>query len=936
MGPHYVALDLETTGLNRDSDTIIEIGAVRFGAPAALTASRDGVDATFSRLVNPRRPLAGAVQALTGITDGELREAPPLEAVAAELEAFLGDAIIVGHNAINFDVVFLAKAGIRHANAVYDTQELATILLPSFGQYGLAALAAHFGIDFPEQHRALADAEATRRVFLALYDIARRLPAEALGQIAQWLTPTSWRWRGFFGETWEASLRMVPAPVAPAARSAPSLPRPLSPRTDPLAVPLEQPLGVLASARGRPDLFADFDDRAVQKEMAAAVCATQNAGGRLMVEAGTGTGKSLAYLIPAACQALANEHRVVVSTSTINLQEQLTRKDVPALQALMGNGDLRACQLKGRRNYLCLRRFDALSSAPALSDDEALLASKLLVWLEETQTGDRAELRLSPTEEAVWRRLSAEGADCGPDNSPFVVEGTCFLQRARRQAEGSHIVIVNHSLLLSDTATGGRVLPPYEHLIVDEAHHLEDEASRQFGFTCREKELYELLAECESFPAALEGGLRRAPAALAAVSHLAELARTTRQKASAARGRVQELSAVMKTFMAQHAEATPEQEQRLHINRSMRVQPDWTGIEMGWENLRLALGEAAAALDGLHAGLTAAAEIGMVNQEMLGAQAAGMLVAAQTFLAGLAAAFDEDNPQRVVWVESDRSDGGIVVSWVPLAVDELLQDGLYAGRRSVVLTGATLRTNDSFDYLQERLGLPDAETLALGSPFDYKRAALILLPADMPEPNTADYLEALCGAIAEVARASSGRALVLFTSYAALRAVHAAVSEPLGKEGLTVLGQGIDGSPRQMVRMLAAHPNTVLLGTSSFWEGVDIPGDTLSLLVIARLPFAVPTDPVFAARSALYDDPFSEFALPQAIIRFKQGFGRLIRTKMDRGVLVVLDQRIASKSYGPAFLGSLPACQVRQAPLRQMPDMVQGWLAQRLEAGGRR
>ena len=923
MGPHYVALDLETTGLDRGSDTIIEIGAVRF--------SRERILDTCSRLVNPGRPLGAAVQVLTGITDAELRQAPPLAEVAVELEAFLGDAIIVGHNAIDFDVAFLAKAGIRHGDAVYDTQELAAILQPSLGQYSLASLAAHFGIDFPKQHRALADAEATRRLFLALYEIACGLPAEVLGQIGQWLTPTSWRWRGFFCEAWEASLNRQPT-ATPAPGRAAALPRALSPRPTPAPISVPDALAVLASAQRRPDLFEEFDDRAVQKQMAAAVCQTQNSGGRLMVEAGTGTGKSLAYLIPAACQALANEHRVVVSTSTINLQEQLTRKDVPTLQALMGNGDLRACQLKGRRNYLCLRRFDALRSAAVLSDEEALLASKILVWLSETRTGDRAELRLSPGEEAVWRRLSAEGAECGPDNSPFVVDGACFLQRARRQAEGSHIVIVNHSLLLSDTATGGRVLPPYEHLIVDEAHHLEDEASRQFGFTCREKELYDLLDGCEALPPAIQKALRVAPAGLDVRSHLAGLARTARQKASAARGRVTELSAELRTFMGQHAAATPEQEQRLHINRSMRVQPDWTGIEIAWENLRLALGETAAALDGLHAGLAASGEIGMVNQEMLGAEAAGLLAAAQTLLAGLAAAFDEDNPQRVVWLERDRSDGGIVVSWVPLAVDEVLRDGLYAGRRSVVLTGATLRTADSFDYLQERLGLPDAETLALGSPFDYKRAALILLPADMPEPNTAEYLESLCRAVADVTRSSAGRALVLFTSYASLRAVHAALSEPLGKEGITVLGQGIDGSPRQMVRMLTVHPNTVLLGTSSFWEGVDIPGDTLSLLIITRLPFAVPTDPVFAARSALYDDPFHQYALPQAVIRFKQGFGRLIRTKTDRGVLVVLDQRIASKSYGPTFLGSLPACQVRQVPLRQMPDMVQGWL----EAGSRK
>jgi DNA polymerase-3 subunit epsilon/ATP-dependent DNA helicase DinG len=300
----------------------------------------------------------------------------------------------------------------------------------------------------------------------------------------------------------------------------------------------------------------------------------------------------------------------------------------------------------------------------------------------------------------------------------------------------------------------------------------------------------------------------------------------------------------------------------------------------------------------------------------------------------------------------------MIISWVPLTVDTLLQERVYEGRASIVLTGATLSSGEpsngdrrgpadspeagpsvslgtGFAYIQDRLGLEDAETLALGSPFDYRRAALLLLPKDMPEPNWPEYNEALARAVIELTRVSQGRALVLFTSHSSLQAVHRAVSEPLRREGIAVLGQGLDGSPRQLVRALQARPDTVLLGTSSFWEGVDLAGDVLSLLVIAKLPFGVPTEPVTAARSALYDDPFAQYTVPQAVLRFKQGFGRLIRRKTDRGVVAVLDRRILSKQYGRVFIDALPPCTVRPALLREMPGLVGEWLA-RAEVGGQR
>jgi DNA polymerase-3 subunit epsilon/ATP-dependent DNA helicase DinG len=299
----------------------------------------------------------------------------------------------------------------------------------------------------------------------------------------------------------------------------------------------------------------------------------------------------------------------------------------------------------------------------------------------------------------------------------------------------------------------------------------------------------------------------------------------------------------------------------------------------------------------------------------------------QSTVNGMSAALEKDDPERIVWLECERSDGSIVLSSVPLAVDSLLKENLYEGVHSLVLTGATLQAQGSFAYLQERLGLEDAETLALGSPFDYKRAALVIAPRDMPEPEWPGYLDSLSQAIADLVRSSRGRALVLFTSHSSLRATHRIVSEMLREEPIQVLGQGIDGSARQLVRALQSNPNTVLLGTATFWEGVDIAGDALSLLIVARLPFNVPSEPVFAARSAMYDQPFEQYGLPQAVLRFKQGFGRLIRSKTDRGVVVVLDRRIVSKRYGPSFLECLPDCTMREATLREMGGMVEEWLA---------
>ena len=920
MARTYVSLDLETTGLDPQSDAIIEIGAVRF--------TRDAVVDRFDTLVNPRRPIPDRVRSLTGIQQSDVEGAPPIEVVAGDLERFIEGCPLIGSNVVGFDAPVLDVNGIRRSPEIYDTHDLATLLLPGIPEYGLAALAGQLGVDMPVHHRALPDAETARGIFLALVERAAALPPDVLSQVATWLAPTRWPWRGFFGDVWEQVASDGRVPGRPFALSRPDLPPPLQSRDAERPVDPEEAQGVLGSAASRSDVLPQFEERPQQRAALRAVAEALNQGHRLILEAGTGVGKSLAYLIPSALHGRANGSRVVVSTATINLQEQLTGKDIPAMEALLPpDGGVRACQLKGRRNYLCLRRFDALRATPDLNDDEARLASRVLIWLTQTESGDRAEMRLSQGEEAIWRRISADGAECSSDNSPFVVEGTCFLQRARRRAESSHLVVVNHALLLSDIAYGGRVLPPYQHLIIDEAHHLEGEATRQLGFSAGDREVAEVLDHAEGLRASVGALVSGSTAALAPASPLTGVAAAIAEAGAGARPRSQEFGRQLAAFLKEHGQPNGGGgQQPLLINRAMRVQPGWSPVEIAWENLRLALSNAVTLIAELSDSLTDG-DNSMMNLEMVQAEVGTLLQDARGLVDGLSASIEREDPERIVWLELDRREGTPVVASAPLRVDELLRQRLYEGKRSVVLTGATLAAQGSFDYVRERLGLPDARELLLDSPFDYRQAALLLVPSDMPEPDSPDYRDAIARALIDLARASGGRALALFTSHSALRTAHALTREPLMAEGIEVLAQGIDGSPRHLVQQLKSSPRTMVLGTASFWEGVDIAGEALSLLVIARLPFNVPSEPVFAARSAQYDDPFAQYAIPQAALRFKQGFGRLIRSRSDRGVVAVLDRRLVSKAYGAAFLDSLPPCQVREAPLRELAALTSGWLA---------
>jgi predicted DnaQ family exonuclease/DinG family helicase len=930
-----VSLDLETTGLSSEDDAIIEIGAVKFRGNQEIE--------TLDTLVNPHRPLSYRISMLTGISQEELEAAPDFSAVADRLAAFIGNHPIVGQN-IGFDLEFLRLQGLSFPNTVHDILDVASVLLPQLQDYTLGTLAKELEVPTPVQHRALADAMTVKGVLLALLDKASAIDLPTVAEINRLAASSTWSWRPFFldlerakvGKTslwdrqaWEADFTPRPADLPDR--------KPLTPEESTKPLDLKWLTSFLSEGGAMAGAFPGFEFRAGQVSMMKRVAQALNDGEQIIVEAGTGIGKSIAYLLPSIAFALENSTPVVVSTNTIALQEQLMSKDIPdLLQVLVkeegkkrsAGRELHVAQLKGRSNYLCLRRWNSWRQTPGLPWEEARFLLRLLLWVNSTSTGDRAELNLNRAEAELWHRVCTSEDNCVTTRCAYYPAG-CFLYRARQMAQGAHMIVVNHALLLSDLAKSGGILPEYHHLVVDEAHRLEEEATDQLGFEVSEHDIYDCLGqfgEKGGLGFRLRGYLRNMPATASKRRALTDRLKDLQDKAKSARERAGDLVEILSSLLqATRKGGRTEYESNLRITGAVRNQPKWTDAEVAWENLGLVLGDVEKDLSDLYAVIDDLPDKKSLDMIGLLGEMSSLRQRVRTLRSQLESVVSSPEAKAIYWAVLNPQ-YGLSLHAAPLHVGEILERTLFSQKDSVVLTSATLTTGGSFSYIKGALGITDADELAIDAPFDYKSSTMIYLPTDIPEPETPGYQQGVAVALTELCRATKGRTLVLFTSHAALRSVHAAVQEPLGQEGILVLGQGIDGSPKRLLNHLRANPDAVVFGTSAMWEGVDVAGKALSVLVITRLPFAVPTDPVFSARAEMFDDPFNEYMVPRAVLRFKQGFGRLIRSWSDRGVVAILDRRVQTKSYGRVFLDSLPKCTVKRGGLRQMPQEVVNWL----------
>jgi DNA polymerase-3 subunit epsilon/ATP-dependent DNA helicase DinG len=686
--------------------------------------------------------------------------------------------------------------------------------------------------------------------------------------------------------------------------------------------------------------FGHFEHRPQQVEMAHAVASALNNSHHLMVEAGTGTGKSIAYLLPAAHWAVQNEKRVVISTNTINLQDQLVTKDAPDLQQIVPFG-FRAAVLKGRSNYICPRLVNTLRHTGPADASEMLLLAKLLVWLPQTLSGERSEISLrSFGEQLAWARLNADNAGCTAETCAHASEG-CPLYAARRSTEMAHLIIVNHAMLLSDIVTGNKILPEYRHLIIDEAHHLESATTNGLSFMVDKPTIERHLAEVTRKRGLLVEVIGRCRATLPP-DVLAPVEDQLLHLREAAGGATQHTGVFfwgMGSFLQEHGGGESRQySARILVTQGLRIQPGWEKVEIEWEAVSQRLHSLVTGLKRLEAALSDITDSFDLQD---GEDLIMRIRMLRRDIADIRRNADElifsPSDETIYWAELPVKGDRILLHAAPLQVGPLVQEHIFHQKESVILTSATLQTSSpgsdgrsGFDYLRERLHAWEADELAVGSPFDFESSTLLYLPTDMPEPRQPGYQRLIESSLIALIKAVRGRTLVLFTSYSQLRQTGNTTRGALADAGVTVYQQGDGVSRQQLLESFRAAEETnsmaALFGTRSFWEGVDIPGTALSCVVIVKLPFDVPSDPIFRARQESFENPFYEYAVPEAVLRFRQGFGRLIRTKTDRGVVVSMDKRLLTKGYGRFFLEALPKCTVQRGTIASMAKAAAAWI----------
>jgi ATP-dependent DNA helicase DinG len=600
----------------------------------------------------------------------------------------------------------------------------------------------------------------------------------------------------------------------------------------------------------------NYEFRPGQLEMAEAVEAAIAERKHLLVEAGTGTGKSLAYLVP----AILSGKRIVVSTGTKNLQEQLFFKDIPFLQQHFAT-QLRVCYMKGRSNYACRQKIYDAEREPILAGLEEIADFQIIRdWEKTTETGDRAEIATLPEHSSAWGKIDARGDLCtGQKCAQFE---RCFITEMQRRALASDIIIVNHHLFFADLAVKendfASIIPDYEAVVFDEAHELEDVAGQYFGLSISNHMIDDLRKDIQAVARRKELGSAELDRVLIGLQDASE------------------------RFFA----CFPPQDGRTGFQRRAAF---------------------VAQFQDLYQDLLSALEITGVQLQLIREsmdEVVPLFSRARTLQDNLKQYLEGQAEDFVYWIE--RRGRGVFLQATPIDISSLLTEKLFDKIPSAILTSATLAVGGGFEFVQKRLGIPYARTLNVASPFDFQQQSLLYVPQHLPDPRDAAFPSSAAAEIVRLLQLSRGRAFVLCTSYSSMRALHDKVSFEID---YPVLLQGT-GPRNALLEEFKRTPHAVLFATSSFWQGVDVQGDQLSCVIIDKLPFAVPSDPVVAARTDAVrragGEPFREYQIPQAAIALKQGFGRLIRSRTDRGVLALLDNRITRQRYGQIFFDSLP------------------------------
>ncbi len=675
----------------------------------------------------------------------------------------------------------------------------------------------------------------------------------------------------------------------------------------------------------------EFEERPVQVELLKKIVTAFNENKIAVFEAGTGVGKSYSYLIPSALWALTNNERVIISTGTINLQQQLCEKDLPAVEKIIGK-KIKYVLMKGRQNYICMRRLNDAASILDLFEGESDELKKIAEWAQASPTGSKSELPFMPTEN-IWTKVNSESDACMGMRCPFHNE--CFVMKVRKEAAGANLIIVNHHLLFADIESrisgagydDAAVLPPYRHIIFDEAHGIENAATSFFSESVNRFKLNKLINQMYRHRKNSESG------------HLCSLAilSSNEEKAGDAFDLTNKIKlAITNVEIASKDLLTNEYTMRLYEASARNFGP-----------FLVALGE-------LTRALAAFADLIRIVMEGIDdddkdapcyweSKIVLRHLDSYVILLKNFSVWDEKK-EDVFWIQKKRlppdmiRDGGdaeyVTLTQTPLDISHLMNDGVFEQMDSVVCTSATLKTGRDFSYWMRRTGVnfSGEDRILKGefpSPFPYNKNMLFAVPSDAPTPDNIQYQQYIEMALPRLIEAAAGRTLVLFTSYESLKSAHRTVCASMRGFSGRIMKQGDDDNSK-LLEAFKKENESVLFATDSFWQGVDIPGESLSQVIIVKLPFTVPNDPVFVARAESIEkrggSSFMELSVPEAVIKFRQGIGRLIRRSDDKGVVVVLDRRIYEKRYGPIFVASMPECKKIYEPLSEITSRINSFI----------
>jgi len=940
----FVAIDIETTGLDYRNDEIIEIAAIRF---------QDGVEtARFDTFVRPHGKLPKFIEYLTHISPDDLKQAPQVGIALSRFREFISGAILVGHN-ISFDLGFINHyltlgKDIPLSNHSYDTADLSRYYLPYLNDHKLSTLTEFFDVSLENAHRADADAKATGELLIhltnyAVENISLSLNSQLLALARQ----------ANLDNSNDRYLDMICSYQRKNALLGTKTNKIVNEINNLIISNGEGAVGnkIHASAQmsmqqifGEDGLFAQafeqFEYRAGQLDMAFRVIEALKEKNYLVVEAGTGVGKSFAYLVPALIFAHREKKKTIVSTNTKNLQEQLFHKDLPLLKDILPV-PFKAVLVKGRDNYICQRRWEDMihESGRGISPYEAQAMMYLKVWYSQTNTGDVSENSSfdSGRHRILWRKICSDRFNCLGRNCKHA--SICFVMRLRKEIEKASLCVTNHSLLLADLQMEHTTLGEYDYLIIDEAHNLMASAGRHFGFELGYADTIHLFNQLASsakrkhtgYLAQLLSTLSKSLVSDAEKEHIAMLCNKLEST-------VEELrSPVTKLFNYASAECeAAESYGKLRI-KEMHQHPvivDLTTQILGlWKGLCKDLWALQNVFNGLNSQLVPNYEVivdtikGYVNRA---AETEGMFISFA----------NPDLDNYALWIENqqktDRNIPAASFCYAPVEVNTHLNNLLYKSVPCVVFTSATLSIRESFKYFNHQSGLDLLEEKVLveaivESPFNYTTQAKLLISSYLPEHKDRFFMPQVLSVIYSLIEATNIGTMLLFTSYKDLNAVYDHLGDLLYHKKRPFFAQGKGGSRSSILKEFRKSNNGVLLGTNSFWEGVDIQGDSLSLLILFKLPFQPPSEPLIEALIEKLDrenrDSFMHFMLPNALLKLRQGFGRLIRSKTDRGIVLILDSRVSKKRYGEFFKMVLPARCIETQNEHQLITEIAGFFA---------